>query len=340
MSSEETDDELDRWLRGLDAGRSYRESDAYLTPLYEQLSYAVRGSTPPGKSPRSDRPDHVSIPEERFGKVVKDARANFAEAVENEEVGRLRRLEDSLPQRLESLHEEVVELNGRIDLLDQIQDRFSELADQFNSLEEAFGERSTPDGVQEIEGAYSAVDLFQDEADYPVYKKEASPLKVAAHARLLARKVRRTRDPRRSALAVGRLRLRILKYVLSHFEITGCPPRKKSGEEIENEVQKDRQSATENQSKGGRPAKVAEGRDISERDSEINRRLESKAFYKTNQDGTLLVDWSSMKESIDDELFVDGDHETVRGHAYNSDNIDVKRQKEEMRKRMRSEGSE
>jgi len=344
MSNSDKTDEFENWLGSLDTGRHYRDSDAYMSLVYEQISSDLRGHHPPGKSPRSDTPVHASLPRGRFEEVVHVTRKSFVEALENGETKRLRRLEESLPTRLEVLQEEVSELSQRIDSVDNVQDRFSELDEQYDSLDEAAGANVMPEELEPHGLDYLATGSLGGEVDFPIYLGEESPLRVAAHARLIGQKLCKERKPKRVAMAVGRLRLRILQYALSHFEITGRPPKKLSEHEVKKEAEKRREESKKEQaeagSKGGRPPKVAEHRDVSERDPAINKRLKSPAFYKKTEGGNLrtrdgkpLVDWQEMRDSIDEDLFLSAGPDAVRAHANSSSNVDLDEKRQQMKER-------
>lgn len=341
MSDPSSSDDLESWLKELDTGCHYRETEAYLEPVFRQVRLSSRKT-------RFEAP--ILIPEGKFEKLVWRAHNRFVEWLSNGNHRQLEQLESRLPERLETLSEEIQNLTERIDDLMEIRDHFSTLDERFATLDEASESDALPDemGRYEVSGevvtfeaVHDATDLFGREVEWPVYKGNSAPLRVAAHARMPLNTLRSERLPKQKARAVGRLRLRILEYLRTRYQMTGVIPQERSEEEFADEIQDSRENAQKrrDESRGGRPPMVSgdwadlnrdEIQDI--RDERLNHMLSSRAFHSLTDDGEVRTSWTQIEESIDEDLFSSA--AAIRQHVNRSDKIDLEEKKEEVREKL------
>jgi len=335
MSSDEVSDDLRNWIEDLDAGQHYVQSDVYRDLVFRQNRLSTREH-------RFDQP--VLVPEGRFEELVHVTQNQFVKLASDGEDQRLRDLEEILPKRLESLTGEIRELTTRIEALCKISDQFRNIDNRFKTLDGAAEEDELPESIlrheasdgissQEFEAVYDASQLFDNEVECPVYRGDRSPLRVAAHARMPLKNLRDERLGKRKTWAVGKLRLRILQYVLTRLQITGFPPEKLSLEDAEEEAEDARESAKKKaKEKGGRPPMVTEKWDdldrdeINEiRDEELDHMLSSLAFHSLTDDGEVKTSWTDIENSIKEGLFSSPD--AIRQYVDRSDNIDLEEKK-------------
>ena len=333
MGSEKVADDLQNWVEGLDTGQHYTQSDIYRDLVFRQNKLSTREH-------KFDQP--VLVPEGHFEELVRSTRNHFVEVISEGEDRDLQDLEKTLPKRLDSLTSEIEDLTTRIESLCEIRDQFQDLDSRFETLDDAAVEDKLPEsvlrhdtsegaGAQEFEAVYDARKLFENEVGWPVYRGDNSPLRVAAHAQMSLTNLRDQRLAKKKAWAVGKLRLGILKYVRSHYQITGFPPKKLSLEDAEEEAENARE---ETRNTGGRPGGVAEGRDIEERYDLLDEWLEIPAFWKIENDEPKTPDYSAIYESArkqQKDLF-HVEKSTVR--KYISRNFDLDSKKEKVRDRL------
>lgn len=296
MSSDDVSEELRNWIEDLDTGQHYAQSDVYRDLVLRQNKLSAREH-------RFDQP--VLVPESRFEELVHVTQNQFVELVSDGEDHRLRDLEEALPKRLESLTGEIEELTTRIEALCKIRDQFRDIDGRFETLDGAAEEDELPDSIlrheasdgitsQEFEAVYDASQLFGNEVECPVYRGDRSPLRVAAHARMPLLNLREERLAKRKAWAVGKLRLRILQYVLTRVQITGFPPEKLTLEGAEEEAENVREEA---KNRGGHPGGVAKDRDIKERYDLLDEWLEFPAYWKIENGEPKKPDHEGIHES-------------------------------------------
>jgi len=340
MSNQEVFDDLRNWVEDIDTGQHYTQSNIYRDLVFRQNKLSTREH-------RFDQP--VLVPEGHFEELVRSTRNHFVEVISDGEHRDLQDLEETLPKRLDSLTSEIEELTTRIESLCKIRDQFRDLDSRFETLDDAAVENELPEsvlrhetsegaGTQEFEAVYDASQLFENEVGWPVYRGDNSPLCIAAHARMPLANLREERLAKRKAWAVGKLRLRILKYVRAHYQITGFPPKKLSLEDAEEEAENACENARKETgaSKGGRPPMVSgewedyardEIKDI--RDAELNHMLSSPAFHSLTDDGEVETNWTDIEESMEEGLF--SSPAAIRQHVDRSDNIDLEEKKKEVR---------
>lgn len=328
MSSNKVSDDLRNWIEDLDTGQHYTDSNVYRNLVFRQNKLSAREH-------RFDQP--VLVPEGRFEELVCFTQNHFVKLVSDGEDHRLQELEELLPKRLESLTGEIEELTTRIESLCRIRDRFHGLDSRFetldgaaeeNELPESILRHGAPDGIssQESKAVYDASRLFDNEVRCPIYRGDRSPLRVAAHARMPLKNLRERRLGKRKAWSVGKLRLRILQYVLARLQITGFPPKKLSLEGAAEEAENAREEA---KNTGGRPGDVAEGRDIEERYRKLDEWLEVPAFWKIEDGEPIKPDYSAIYESGRKEhadLFLPG-KSAIRKNVKRNFDLDLKRKK-------------
>jgi len=296
MSSQEVSDDLRNWVEDIDTGQHYTQSNIYRDLVFRQNKLSTREH-------RFDQP--VLVPEGQFEELVYSTRKHFVEVVSDGGDHLLRDLEETLLKRLDSLTSEIDELTTRIESLCKVRDQFRDLDSRFETLDDAGVEDELPEsvlrhetsegaGTQEFEAVYDASQLFENGIEWPVYRGDNSPLRVAAHARMPLTNLREERLAKRKAWAVGKLRLRILKYVRAHYQITGFPPKELSLEDAEEEAENARE---ETKNTGGHPGGVAESRDIEERYDLLDEWLEYPAYWKIENGEPKTPDYSAIFES-------------------------------------------
>lgn len=335
MNSDNVSDDLRNWIEGLDTGQHYAESDVYRDLVFRQIM-------PSAREHKLDQP--VLVPEGRFEELVCFTQNYFGDLVSNGKDSRLQNLKEGLPRRLESLSGEIEELTTRIESLCKIMDQFRGLDSRFETLDGAAKEDEFPESIlrheasdgtspQGFEAVYDASQLFNNEVKCSVYRGDRSPLCIALDARMPLKNLREERLTKRKAYAVGKLRLKILNYVLAHHQITGLPPEKLTLEGAEEEAENARDEA---KSTGGRPGGVAEDRDIEERYDLLDEWLAIPAFWKIENGEPKKPDFAGIYESARKEhkdLFLNKKEDkpigksAVRKYIERNFDVDLKREK-------------
>ena len=256
---------LDHWLENLDLPTGNGGNTARLALSLHKFEQIIPGS----------EPHFVPVPEPYLERLIKKTHDEFREALPDRYL-HLRELESSLAARVDSFAQSARELQSRIDKATARMDEFRSLSEAVDTLGELPHEEP-PDGLNSALQYYPEkvdVDNFEDlpvfmsdpeqfgagVSDWTCFIGSDSPLRVAALARINRKSLREQYRPVYRAFAVGELRLQILRHVLQRFEITGVTPSPISDEDAKATAESIRKTA-----KGGRPPKVADGRDPSER---------------------------------------------------------------------------
>lgn len=336
MNNQKRDTDLDSWLKELDAGRHYRETPAFVVPAVRQKMFKAvevmrnRPDFLPGDPPDVDLSHEMKprIPEDKFEDLVQITHNRFVKSIANG--NSLRGLEEALPNRLDALANEIDEIDERIDSLEELEGRCEELVGHFETIDEAVKADALSEGVEQLytlpEGAelqyrlprdlgpsqlpdsnpefvplYDVTDLLRGEGETTICRGDRSPSRIGECARAAIENVRRENLlPKRRAKAVGQLRLRILEYVRSHYQVTGLPPEKISGEKVEEEITEAREKNQEG-GKGGRPGHVARGRKAEERIPILDKLLSDLQNWRLEDGQPVKPNYPLIFEKAEEE---------------------------------------